>query len=129
MHWYTRVLDFVVGCLLVGLLFGLPIGVIAGWTWWVRVGRQIRGWRGVTSKLGVLYSSVILGVIAVCEFRIPHAPAGAEFPYAYHWAPIVFRVSIVGVVIALLGKGWARAASLVTALGGCVFAVMLLAWL
>jgi hypothetical protein len=125
MRWYDQVFMAVIGL----LELAVPFMALAGWIWWSKRGRHVPGWRGVVSKIGVLYSSLIVAVIAVCLLGIPHAPAGAEFPYANHWSPIVFRFSLVGVVVAVLGKGWVRATNLLCAFGGCSFALLMIAML
>jgi len=126
MHWFVDMFFFLAVC----ALLALPFAVIAGWTWWVKSGNKFHGWRNLANKLGVLYSTLIVVLIVVSEMRTPHnSPTGAGYQYAYHWAPIIFRFSAVGLVLALVGRGWARATNLICALGGCGFATMLIAWL
>src|SRR5271169_6296612 len=111
MHWFDQVFALIA----VGCLIGLPMGVIAGWIWWRRIGKQLEGWRSVVSKVGVVYSALIVALITVCEIEMPHgSPPGAGFPFTYRWGPVIFRFSAVGILFVLAGIGWVRWAILVS---------------
>jgi hypothetical protein len=126
MRWH----DFVFSAGMFGLALSLPAGVIWGWVWWGKNGRDLKGWRWGLSKAGVIYSTLILGsIIGFVVLGPKNSHTAAEFPYTYRWGPKIFWFSSIGIINAVFGRGRIRIANVVCALAGCTWAVLFFALL
>ncbi|MGA3053393.1 MAG: hypothetical protein ABSD63_04235 [Candidatus Korobacteraceae bacterium] len=105
-----------------------PIAVLYACSWWHHNRRQ-PGWRIWISKLGIIYSILILAGMAAFLVGTPHSPEYAAFPYTYRWAPRLARASMPCLLFAIFGKGHVRVAVAIAALGGVAFAFAMIAML
>jgi hypothetical protein len=126
MHWYDQVFLAAAGC----FALGLPVFVLWGWAWWSMCGEKHKDWRWTISKVGVVYSTVIMGMaVAFVTMAPKNSITGAEFPYTYHWAPLIFRFSAAGLLLAVFGRGKLRTTNMLSALAGCSFSMLAFALL
>lgn len=123
MHRYTQVVDFIVGILGWGLLLGFPVGAIYA-VHRLRKEREMTGWRIWVSRVGAVYSILLLAM-AIGLYLSQHFSEWGARIETVRFSTIGFRLGAIGLLFAIFGKGRMRLGIAMASLGACVYWILM----